>query len=178
MTSSNTKRRVFLCHASEDKVQVRRAYEQLKKAGFDPWLDEKDLLPGQNWEEEIPRALKVSAAVLVFLSKTSVSKRGYVQREFRIAFDTLQEIPHSQVFVIPVKLDDCEVPELFRSLHWAKAGGERERTLPRSLAVCGARCSANLNARSPVCQHMLIHPTLPWVATIDSVAWNLKFRAA
>jgi len=105
-------------------LQVRRAYEQLKKAGFDPWLDENDLLPGQNWEEEIPRALKASAAVLVFLSKTSVSKRGYVQREFRIAFDTLQEIPHGQVFVIPVKLDDCEVPELFRSLHWAKAGGE------------------------------------------------------
>src|SRR4051812_22751668 len=93
MAPSNNSRRVFLCHASEDKAPVRRAYDQLKSAGFAPWLDEKDLLPGQDWEEEIPRALKASVAVLVFLSRTSVSKRGYVQREFRLAFDTLQEIP-------------------------------------------------------------------------------------
>lgn len=124
MNQPNANRRVFLCHASEDKAQVRSAYELLQQAGLDPWLDEKDLLPGQDWESEIPRALKSSAAVLVFLSKTSVSKRGYVQREFRLAFDALQEIPQGQVFVIPVKLDDCEVPELFRRLHWAKVSGE------------------------------------------------------
>jgi hypothetical protein len=112
MDMRQTSRRVFLCHASEDKVHVRNAYAELVRGGFDPWLDEKNLLPGQNWEYEIPRALKSSAAVIVFLSRASVSKRGYVQREFRLAFDALQEISENQIFVIPVRLDDCDVPEL------------------------------------------------------------------
>jgi hypothetical protein len=41
--------RIFLCHASDDKERVRELYRQLKEAGFRPWLDEEDLLPGQKW---------------------------------------------------------------------------------------------------------------------------------
>ena len=41
--------RIFLCHASEDKAQVREVYHRLRAiGGFAPWLDEEDLLPGQN----------------------------------------------------------------------------------------------------------------------------------
>jgi hypothetical protein len=39
--------RIFLCHASEDKVQVRDVYQRLAALqGFEPWLDEEDLFPG------------------------------------------------------------------------------------------------------------------------------------
>ncbi|MCB0611934.1 MAG: toll/interleukin-1 receptor domain-containing protein [Lewinellaceae bacterium] len=44
--------RIFLCHASEDKKQVLAIYHQLKAAGFNPWLDKMDLLPGQNGTEK------------------------------------------------------------------------------------------------------------------------------
>jgi hypothetical protein len=73
--------RIFLCHASEDKPQVREVYHQLKALGFAPWLDEVDILPGQDWEYEIERALETSDFVIVFLSTRSVEKVGYVQRE-------------------------------------------------------------------------------------------------
>jgi hypothetical protein len=43
------KPRVFLCHASEDEFRVKELYHQLKEAGYDPWLDKEDLLPGQSW---------------------------------------------------------------------------------------------------------------------------------
>ena len=36
--------RIFLCHASEDKPQVREVYRHLQEEGFQPWLDEEDLV--------------------------------------------------------------------------------------------------------------------------------------
>jgi hypothetical protein len=112
--------RIFLCHASEDKAQVREVYHRLRAIdGFEPWLDEEDLLPGQDWTREIPRALQASDFILVFFSRTSVAKHGYVQREMKLALDALQEIPEGAIHTIPVRLDDCEVPESFRHYHYA-----------------------------------------------------------
>jgi two-component system cell cycle response regulator CtrA len=45
---SSQHRRLFFAHAREDKQRVRQLYAALKKCGFNPWLDEVDLLPGQN----------------------------------------------------------------------------------------------------------------------------------
>jgi len=51
--------RIFLCHASEDKPQVEAVYERLRDLGWQPWMDKIDLLPGQRWQQEIPRALNL-----------------------------------------------------------------------------------------------------------------------
>jgi hypothetical protein len=48
----------------------------------------------------------------------SISKRGYVQREFKLVLDTLEEIPDDEVFIIPVRLDDCQIPESFSQIHY------------------------------------------------------------
>ncbi len=66
---TNGQDRIFLCHASEDKKQVLSFYERLKAAGFNPWLDKMDLLPGHNWDGEIRRALKQSRFIIIFFSK-------------------------------------------------------------------------------------------------------------
>src|SRR5215211_5102519 len=112
--------RIFLCHASEDKAQVCEVYHRLRAIeGFEPWLDEEDLLPGQDWAREIPRALQTSDFILIFLSRGSVAKRGYVQREMKLALDAWQELPEGTIHTIPVRLDDCDVPEQFRRYHYA-----------------------------------------------------------
>jgi formylglycine-generating enzyme required for sulfatase activity len=112
--------RIFLCHASDDKAHVREVYHRLRAIeGFEPWLDEEDLLPGQEWAREIPRALQASDFILIFLSRTSVAKRGYVQREMKMALDAWAELPEGTIHTIPVRLDDCDVPEQFRRYHWA-----------------------------------------------------------
>jgi formylglycine-generating enzyme required for sulfatase activity len=112
--------RIFLCHASEDKAHIREFYHRLAAIpGFEPWLDEEELLPGQLWEEEIPRALKASDFILIFFSRNSVAKRGYVQREMKLALDSLQEMPAGAIFTIPARLDECEIPEPFRRYHYA-----------------------------------------------------------
>lgn len=112
--------RVFLCHASEDKKVVYDVYRKLKVAGFSPWLDKEDLLPGMEWAKEIPKVLRQSACVLVFLSSNSVGKRGYVQREFKLTIDTLDEIPEGQIFLIPILIDHCSVPDSFQRFQWIR----------------------------------------------------------
>jgi hypothetical protein len=110
--------RIFLCHASEDKLQMRKVYQRLKSEGFEPWLDEEEILPGQLWDQEIIKALKSSDFILIFFSHNSVGKRSFVQREFKLAFDVWNEIPEGQIHTIPLRLDDCQVPEQFNRLQW------------------------------------------------------------
>ena len=51
---------IFLAHANEDKGEIINLYNQLKTAGYNPWLDKKNLMPGQNWRNEIPNAIRHS----------------------------------------------------------------------------------------------------------------------
>lgn len=108
---------VFLCHSSADKAAVRDLYDLLSKHEWiDPWLDEKKLLPGQEWKTEIEKALEKAHVVIVTLSKGSITKEGYLQKEFKYALDIALEKPEGTIFVIPLKLEDLESVELPRSL--------------------------------------------------------------
>jgi formylglycine-generating enzyme required for sulfatase activity len=118
--TNQAKPRIFLCHASEDKERVRELYHQLKEAGYHPWLDKYDLLPGQNWRAEIKKILSNPYnLVVVCLSKNSITKRGTVQREIKWALDVLEEMPEGAIYLIPARLEDCQVPEQLEDLHWA-----------------------------------------------------------
>ena len=117
---------IFLAHANEDKEAVTGLYNRLKERGFQPWMDKEDLVPGQNWRSEIPKAIKNSDVFLACLSQVSVSKKGYVQKEFRIALNNYAEMPPGSAYLIPVRLNDCEIPELrqdeygvnLSDIHW------------------------------------------------------------
>ncbi len=110
--------RVFLCHASQDKPSVRSLYKQLKSNDVDPWLDEEKLIPGQNWRLEIPKAVRSSDVIVVCLSRNSISKEGFVQSEIKTALDVAAEKPEGTIFIIPLRLEECEVPESLHHLHW------------------------------------------------------------
>jgi hypothetical protein len=120
--------RIFLAHAREDKQRIRELYTALKADGFNPWLDEIDLLPGQNWKVEIQRAIRDAGVFLACLSSHSVTKEGYVQTEFRTALGAYSERPPDTIYIIPAKLDDCEIPDLqipdrgitLRDIHWVE----------------------------------------------------------
>jgi signal transduction histidine kinase len=107
---------VFLSHASEDKTIVRELCKQLSTDGFDPWLDENRILPGQDWNFEIAQALRKSDSILLCFSARSASKEGYIQREYKKAMEYQLEKPEGSIFVIPVRLDHCEIPFFLREL--------------------------------------------------------------
>lgn len=93
---------------------------------MDPWLDEENVLPGQNWDMEIRKAVCTSDTILVCLSSTSVGKSGYVQKEIKVALDVADEKPDGTIFIIPVKLSECEVPERLRRWQWVDYTNEQD----------------------------------------------------
>jgi len=81
-------------------------------------MDCHKLMAGQNWDFEIKRALDKSSLVVAFLSENSVKRRGYVQRELKIALDQISEKLLDDIYIVPVVLDDfIEIPAQLKSLH-------------------------------------------------------------
>lgn len=114
------KLRVFLCHASQDKSIVREMNNQLDAEGWiDPWLDEEKLLPGQDWDMEIEKAVENADAVIVFLSNFSVTKEGYIQKELRFALSVALTKPEETIFIVPLRLDNCPPPRRLQSWQYA-----------------------------------------------------------
>lgn len=109
---------VFLCHSSGDKEQVRTLYKRLAADSFKPWLDEEDLIGGQDWDTEIKKAVKKSHVVAVCLSKGSVNKTGYLQKEIKVALDAADLRPEGAIYIVPVRLEKCEVPERLSHIHY------------------------------------------------------------
>jgi hypothetical protein len=119
---TNTRRlKVFLCHASQDKPAVRELYKRLAaEKWIDPWLDEENLLPGQDFDLEIYKAARDSDSIIICLSKVSVAKEGYVNKEIRRALDAADEKPEGAIYIIPLRLDDCAPSfERLKQLHYA-----------------------------------------------------------
>ena len=130
--------KVFLCHSSSDKPAVRSLYSRLRSAAvyIVPWLDKENLLPGQRWEYEITLAVRSSDIVLVCVSNTSIRKTGYVQKEIKDALDVADRQPEGTIFLIPVKLEECQIPDRLSHLHYVNLYEEDGfGNLMRSLAV-------------------------------------------
>jgi hypothetical protein len=110
---------VFVAHGKEDTETVRRLCDALEAVGFDPWLDERKLVAGQNWPRAIESAIETSDFFLACYSENSVNKRGGFQAEIRYALDCARQIPLDEIFIVPVRLSACRVPRsIQRELHY------------------------------------------------------------
>ena len=105
---------LFLLHARHDVEAVRRLYRRLIKEGVDVWLDQERLLPGQDWVHEIQKAIHRSDLVIVCLSEQFNQQGGYRHEELRIAVEKANALPEGEIFLIPARLESCELPESLR----------------------------------------------------------------
>jgi formylglycine-generating enzyme required for sulfatase activity len=142
--SENRPLRVFLCHSSNDKPAVRELYQQLRaEPWIQPWLDEEELYPGADWNLEIEKAVEASDAILVCLTNGSITKEGYVQRELRVVLDFADYKPEGTLYIIPVRLEECEPPRRLRKWQYADYfAGSRERSFQRLLVSLKRRAEA------------------------------------
>lgn len=115
---AGTSVRIFVSYAREDAAQVEELYQRLRDAGFEPWMDTKDILPGEQWELCIEEAIRGADFFLACLSRHSVSKRGWIQRELKRALDIWEEKLESDIYLIPVRLETCEVPRRLGAFQW------------------------------------------------------------
>jgi hypothetical protein len=109
---------IFVSYARKDLQRVRPICEKLKSHKFELWFDQEDLVAGERWEDKIRDVINDCRIFLLFLSSSWVQSRSYVQKELGIALEVLKEMPSDQVYIIPVRLDDCKVPAELSDLHW------------------------------------------------------------
>jgi len=102
--------RVFIAYGKEDAACAERLYDGLEALGFRPWMDVRKLLPGQNWPRAIENAIETSDFFVACFSTHSVNKKGGFQAELRYALDCARRVPLDDIFLVPVRLDDCRVP--------------------------------------------------------------------
>jgi hypothetical protein len=98
---------VFLSHSSKDKSFVSRLATDLKSRGVPVWFDQWELRVGDSLTEKIEQGINQSGWLAVVLSKNSASS-DWVQKELRAA--QARELQDKNVFVLPIIIDDCEIP--------------------------------------------------------------------
>jgi hypothetical protein len=101
---------VFIAYVKEDEEVAQLLCDRLVAAGFNPWMDVRKMLPGQNWPRSIENAIETSDCFVACFSAHSVRKKGGVLAEFRYALDCARQVPLDEIFIVPVRLDACHLP--------------------------------------------------------------------
>jgi hypothetical protein len=139
---------VFIAYVREDAKAVERLCESLETAGFNPWTDARKLLPGQNWPRAIESAIETSDFFLACFSGESVNKAGGFQAEIRYALDCAQRVPLDDIFVVPLRLDDCRLPRsIRRELQYIDLFPDWRRGVRRLVAMMSREVARRARAR-------------------------------
>jgi hypothetical protein len=117
----------FLSYVREDSAQVERLEQALHEAGTPIWRDKTDLWPGEDWQAKIREAITDhSLAFIACFSGNSLARiKSYQNEELTLAVEQLRLRQPEQPWLIPVRLDDCQIPDRdlgggrrLSSLHW------------------------------------------------------------
>lgn len=125
MSSNYQLGKVFISHSSVDKPFVRKLSQSIQNAGFQVWLDEKELLVGDSLPSKISEAVKSAAVVLVVVSRAAVQSRW-------LAFElnqATQKMIEGKCRVIPVVFEQVELPSEVTGLLYADFTGNKESAL-------------------------------------------------
>ena len=110
----NKKPKIFISCALEDMDTAKELSNDLKLYGLNVWLDTESLLPGDKWE-----AIKKCNYFIVLLSSRSMNKWGFVQKDLKATLEMMDLFTNSKRFILPVRLDDCEICESkLKKHHW------------------------------------------------------------
>lgn len=105
-------KKVFLSHSSVDKSIVISVALDLQEKCISTWLDAFDILPGESITSKINKGLEECEFVLLFLSNNSV-KSNWVTKEWETML--WDEINSGKIKIIPVKLEECEIPKILQT---------------------------------------------------------------
>lgn len=110
-------KQIFVSYAHPDLEPARKIVSFLKGAGFSTWFDKDNLLGGQEWEKIIPKEIQKSVLFLLCFSSQSVNKKGFVQKEIKLALDEASKYPPNQIYIMPIRLDCCDIPDDISRYH-------------------------------------------------------------
>ena len=107
---------VFISYSHEDKEFAHDLAMQLVTHGIGVWIDEWELAVGDSLVDKIESAIENSSALIIILSKTS-TESIWCKKELSVSL--IKELEKRQVFVLPVVLEDCNIPLFLRDKIYA-----------------------------------------------------------
>jgi len=107
---------VFLSHNWEDKGMARLLASRLSGRGIGVWLDEAEIKLGDSLIEKIRAGLDQVDYVVALLSRSSLASM-WVAKELDVAMN--QEIENRRVKVLPIRLDDSDLPGFLKGKLYA-----------------------------------------------------------
>ncbi|MCL2593887.1 MAG: toll/interleukin-1 receptor domain-containing protein [Defluviitaleaceae bacterium] len=110
--SSNKGKILLISHSSKDKEFANCLYADLVEQGHTPWLDDRDIKPGQSIPKEIQKILSRADYILVLLSPNSVTS-SWVAAEWESAY--WDEIESQKVKLIPLLIEHCDISQLLKT---------------------------------------------------------------
>lgn len=131
---------IFISYMHEDVDAARRLCEAVTALGGDVWFDERQIAPGDAWEQEVLTRIRSSVRLFVpvISANTEAEDEGYVFREWVEAANRSLSIMGRR-FIVPVVIDSDyggdtsryrRIPEAFGHLHFGRApGGEPDAAL-------------------------------------------------
>lgn len=107
-------KKMFISYCHEDVNAVKSFMQLLPLNTFDLWMDEKNITVGSNYTTKIFNAIHDSDFYVVFISAHSVNS-SWVEAE--IDFALQQKIDGNKLIIIPVRLDETEIPVPLSNIH-------------------------------------------------------------
>jgi hypothetical protein len=108
--------KLFISHSSKDKVFARQLANDLKEFGHSVWLDEWEIRVGDCIVAKVEQGLGASDYVVLVLSANAVAS-GWVEKEWRTKY--WEEISNRRAIVLPVLVEDCDIPLLLKTKKYA-----------------------------------------------------------
>ncbi len=109
--------RIFLSYSRQDYEKVEKVYSFLKTADHIPYMDTEDLIGGANWENEIFQTIESSDIFIFCISNNSIGRRGMIRLEMKRALEKLDGMLSDDIFIIPLRLEECLYPPEIKHLH-------------------------------------------------------------
>lgn len=110
--------RAYLSCASEDRDFVLRVADALRGSGLDVSFEESELQAGADWLVSIETAITRADYFIFFISPASVERPTYARRELQVALERTTQMSASTRFLLPVLLEEADVPMLLRQTQW------------------------------------------------------------
>jgi len=104
----------FLSYVPADSGAADALREALEAAGVRTWRADAEVLPGDDWRDRARAAISGDAfAFLACFSRSRLALGPSAQHEELVwAIDELRRHPPGVPWLIPVRFDDCEIPDI------------------------------------------------------------------